>query len=147
VNRLKNQNSSILILGTKATINSGQYEKLLRQNGYNNLVSLSPSLFVPIVEEGLFEGEVLQSAMEHYFKDIKQEPDAIILGCTHFPLISKAIRSYFPRSALIHSGDAIVEYLSAKCNISRSKNRTSLKLLASDNVKILESTADLWFKD
>ncbi|MDR0580351.1 MAG: aspartate/glutamate racemase family protein, partial [Campylobacteraceae bacterium] len=144
VNRLKNQNSSILILGTKATINSGQYEKLLRQNGYNNLVSLSPSLFVPIVEEGLFEGEVLQSAMEHYFKDIKQEPDAIILGCTHFPLISEAIRSYFPRSALIHSGDAIVEYLSAKCCSYSSTNATTLKLLASDNLESVKKTAKIW---
>ncbi|MDR0762014.1 MAG: glutamate racemase [Campylobacteraceae bacterium] len=147
VNRLKEQNSSILILGTKATIASGQYEKLLRQNGYNNLISLNPSLFVPIVEEGLFEGEVLQSTMEHYFKNIKQEPDAVILGCTHFPLISKALQNYFPKSVLIHSGDAIVEYLESKCNIKRSKNKTSLKLLASDNVKILESTANLWLKN
>ncbi|MDR2790507.1 MAG: glutamate racemase [Campylobacteraceae bacterium] len=147
VNRLKNQNSSILILGTKATINSGQYEKLLRQNGYNNLISLNPSLFVPIVEEGLFEGEVLQSAMKYYFKDVKQSLDAVILGCTHFPLIAKAIQNYFPKSVLIHSGDAIVEYLEAKCHIKRSNNKTSLKLLASDNVKTLQSTADLWLKN
>ncbi|MDR2081093.1 MAG: glutamate racemase [Campylobacteraceae bacterium] len=147
VNRLKNQDSSILILGTKATINSGQYEKLLRQNGYNNLISLNPSLFVPIVEEGLFDGDILQSAMRHYFKDIRQSPDAVILGCTHFPLISKTLQNYFPKSVLIHSGDAIVEYLELKCHISRSKNKTSLKLLASDNVKTLQSTADLWLKN
>jgi glutamate racemase len=102
---------------------------------------------VPIVEEGLFEGEVLQSAMRHYFKDVKQNPDAIILGCTHFPLIAKAIQNYFPKSVLIHSGNAIVEYLELKCHISRSQNETSLKLLASDNVKVLKSTADLWLQN
>jgi glutamate racemase len=144
VNRLKNQNASIMILGTKATINSGQYEKLLRQNGYNNLISLSPSLFVPIVEEGLFKGEVLQSAMRYYFKDIEQSPDAIILGCTHFPLISKAIQSYFPKSALIHSGDAIVEYLQNKCCLCTKAGATTLKLLASDNLESVKKTAKIW---
>jgi glutamate racemase len=146
-NRLKNKDASILILGTKATINSGQYEKLLRQKGYSNLISLSPSLFVPIVEEGLFEGEVLQSAIEYYLKDIKQDPDAVILGCTHFPLISKALQAHFPKSVLIHSGEAIVEYLESKCSLTKSKNQTTLKLLASDNVKTLEYTADLWLKN
>ncbi|MDR2341859.1 MAG: glutamate racemase, partial [Campylobacteraceae bacterium] len=100
---------------------------------------------VPIVEEGLFEGEVLQSAMRYYFKDIKQSPDAIILGCTHFPLISKAIQSYFPKSALIHSGDAIVEYLSTKCHLHPNTNATTLKLLASDNLESVKKTAKIWF--
>jgi hypothetical protein len=57
------------------------------------------------------------------------------------------LKNYFPKNVLIHSGDAIVEYLGLKYRISRSKNKTSLKLLASDNVKTLKSTADLWLKN
>jgi glutamate racemase len=143
-NALKSKNSSVLVLGTKATINSGLYQKLLQKKGFNNIISLAPSLFVPIVEEGLFKGEVLKSAIEYYFKDIKQTPDAIILGCTHFPLISQAIHSYFPQSKLIHSGDAIVEYLQSKRSLMSKNNPTTLKLLASDNVKSLHKTAMVW---
>jgi glutamate racemase len=101
---------------------------------------------VPIVEEGLFEGEVLQSAMRHYFKDVKQNPDAIILGCTHFPLIAKAIQNYFPKSILIHSGDAIVEYLQTKCRLSSKSETTTLKLLASDNLENVKKTAKIWLR-
>ncbi|MDR2099935.1 MAG: glutamate racemase [Campylobacteraceae bacterium] len=144
INALHDKNASILILGTKATIASGQYEKLLINNGYQNIASLAPSLFVPLVEEGFFEGDVLQSAMRYYFKDIKQNPNAVILGCTHFPLIADAIRGYFPKSALIHSGDAIVEYLRTKCCLKSNANTTTIKLLASDNVEALKFTASLW---
>jgi glutamate racemase len=144
VNALNDKNSSILILGTKATIASGQYQKLLSQKGYENIISLAPSLFVPIVEEGLFEGDVLKSAVKYYFKDIKQNPDAIILGCTHFPLIAKAIGEYFPNSVLVHSGDAIVEYLRTKRRLRSNADTTTLKLLASDNLERVKKTAKTW---
>jgi glutamate racemase len=146
INALDDKNSSILVLGTKATIASGQYEKLLRKNGYENIVSLAPTLFVPVVEEGLFEGEVLQSAIKHYFGGIRQNPDAVILGCTHFPLIAKAIQDYFPKSALIHSGDAIVEYLQTKCHLRPKANATTLTLLASDNLEGVKKTAQVWLE-
>ncbi|MDR0408667.1 MAG: glutamate racemase [Campylobacteraceae bacterium] len=147
VNTLADKNSSILILGTKATIISGQYQKLLLQKGYKNIISLAPSLFVPIVEEGLFEGDVLKSAMEYYFKDIKQNPDAIILGCTHFPLITKAIKEYFQGSVLIHSGDAIVEYLQTKHHLRPKTDNTILKLFASDNLEGVRKTAKTWLRE
>jgi glutamate racemase len=145
-NALKSKNSSVLVLGTKATINSGLYQKLLRQKGFDNLISLAPSLFVPVVEEGLFEGDVLESTMRYYFKDITLAPDAIILGCTHFPLIADAIGRYFPNSKLIHSGDAIVEYLQTKRRFQSKDNPTTLKLLASDNAEGLRKTAEVWLK-
>jgi glutamate racemase len=144
INALRDKNSSILVLGTKATIASGQYEKLLIKKGYKNIISLSPSLFVPIVEEGLFEGDVLESAVKHYFGGIKQNPDAVILGCTHFPLIAKAIQNYFPKSTLIHSGDAIVEYLQTKCRLQPKVDAAALKLFASDNLEGVKKTAKIW---
>ncbi len=142
VNRISNQNANILILGTKATIESKKYEKLLKKEGFNNLLSIAPSLFVPIVEEGLFQSEILDVTMKHYFKGIK-EPEAIILGCTHFPLIKESIQNYFPSAKLIHSGDAIVEYLK-KHGFYRTSTITSLKLFASENPSHLKRVAKMW---
>jgi len=144
-NKIPNKKAKILILGTKATINSGKYEKLLKEQGYENIESLSPSLFVPIVEEGLFEGKVLETVMEHYFKDVC-EPDAIILGCTHFPLISKEIHKYFPKATLIHSGEAVVEFLENEFDIKENHPKTSLKLFASENPDKLKEVAKIWLK-
>jgi glutamate racemase len=142
-NKISDKNSKILILGTKATIKSGKYERLLKEQGFNNIQSLAPSLFVPIVEEGMFEGEILQSVMNHYFKDL-QKPDAIILGCTHFPLISKQISNYFPGVTLIHSGEAVVEFLENSHNISAKNKNTTLKIFASDNPDGLKDIAREW---
>lgn len=144
INTLTCKKSSILILGTKSTINSGIYQNLLEQQGYTNIEALSPSLFVPIVEEGIFEGEILQSAMNFYFKDIKTNPDAIILGCTHFPLISKALQNYFPSSRLIHSGEAIVGFLQKEYNLKPKNTKTELTILASADVEAVKKTARMW---
>lgn len=145
-NALKNRDSNILILGTKATVNSKAYEIPLHAQGYLKTSAIATSLFVPIVEEGLFSGEVLQSTMKHYFKDIST-PDAIILGCTHFPLIEEAIGGYFEnRSILIHSGEAIVEYLESHYDFSKRFEKTEMKLFASENPDALRATAAKWLK-
>ena len=142
-NRAPDKNVSILILGTRATIASGKYETLLRKEGFTNITSVSPSLFVPIVEEGLFEGAVLETAMHHYFQNLPQ-PDFIILGCTHFPLIANAISNYFPNAVLIHSGEAIVEHLQNTYRFDRRFDTTEIKLFASENPEHLKKTAALW---
>ncbi len=142
-NKTTDKNSSILILGTNATINSQRYETLLKEHGFKNITSLAPSLFVPIVEEGLFEGEVLDTVMHHYFKDVIP-PEFIILGCTHFPLISKSISKYFPKATLIHSGEAVVEYLQSQYEFKTSFCETNIKFFASENPDKLKATASLW---
>ncbi len=142
-NKTASKDVSILILGTRATIQSRRYEILLRAHGFDNITSLAPSLFVPIVEEGLFTGAVLETTMHHYFHKL-QEPDFIILGCTHFPLISDAISRYFPNAVLIHSGEAIVEYLEKEYHLTRGFEETEIKLFASENPEQLKATAHRW---
>ena len=145
---LKNSNlplsSRILILGTKATINSGLYQRGISDLGFNHIEAIATSLFVPIVEEGIFEGEVLQSALSYYMGNVNQ-PDAVILGCTHFPLIAEAIGSFFPnKPLLIHSGEAIAEYLENNGCLGYSKKETELKIFASENPEGLKSIAKKW---
>ena len=136
--------SRILVLGTRATIGSERYQNGIRELGYDHVEAIAPSLFVPIVEEGLFDGSVLQSTLEHYFQKIEQ-PDAIILGCTHFPLIADAIRDYFPnRPLLIHSGEAIAEHLEKKGCKPRKNGKTDLKIFASENPEGLKKIAQKW---
>ncbi|MDD3324690.1 MAG: glutamate racemase [Sulfurospirillaceae bacterium] len=144
--KLRDKNADILVLGTKATVKSGKYSRLLQEKGYTNINSLAPSLFVPIVEEGIFEGELLQTTMQYYFANIEKDPDAIILGCTHFPMIFDALQKYFPKSTLIHSGEAIVEYLESKFNFSHSTEKTKLMLFSSENPDGLKTTAKQWLQ-
>jgi glutamate racemase len=112
--------------------------------GFSNLTTSATSLFVPIVEEGLFEGEVTQTVIKHYFSAIDTEPKVIILGCTHFPLIQKSIQNYFPNSITIHSGEAIVEFLKRQYSIDKYFQNTELKFFATENPDRLKLTAKEW---
>ncbi len=143
-NALQDKNSNILILGTKATVNSKAYETGLNSLGFDNLQAKATGLFVPLVEEEIYIGEILEAAFKHYFSNIKH-PNAVILGCTHFPLISDALQNYFGKETiLIHSGDAIVEHLEAKFSFTKKYNNPELKFFASENPDALKEIAKKW---
>lgn len=144
-NAMQDKNAKILIIGTKATISSNLYSTLLAHDGYYNTFGLATSLFVPIVEEGIFKGAILDSTIEFYCKNYPFVPDAIILGCTHFPLISDAIRAYYKnKPLLIHSGKAIMQYLHHSYTLQSFTNSPKVSFYASDAVEKLENTAKLW---
>lgn len=144
-NALQDKNAKILILGTKATICSNLYSKLLKEKGYLNTFGLATSLFVPLVEEGIFKGEILDSTIAHYFKQYPSIPDAIILGCTHFPLLANSIANFYPnKPLLIHSGEAIMQYLHNFYTLQTFKEIPKVKFYASDAVEDLERIANLW---
>ncbi len=147
-NKQQNKESNILILGTKATIKSKKYERLLKQRKYTNTNSIATGLFVPIVEEGIFSGEILETTMKHYFKDIdSQKVDSVILGCTHFPLIESEIQNYFKNAKTIHSGEAIVEYLRANYDCDKKFENTKITYFASENPDGLKKIAKAWIND
>lgn len=135
--------SNILVIGTKATISSGIYKKILSDKGFSNISQIETGLFVPLVEDGIFDGDIMNAMLKHYFSDV-QSPDYIILGCTHFPLISNAISSYFANARLVHSGEAIVEYLQSAYAIGGQKEITQLQLFASSSPERLKARAEAW---
>ncbi|MDO8453381.1 MAG: aspartate/glutamate racemase family protein, partial [Sulfurimonas sp.] len=132
------------ILGTKATVHSKAYETSLHKQGFVNLQAKATGLFVPMVEEGIYEGEILDATLKYYFKDL-ETPHAIILGCTHFPLISDAIQNYFGKDTiLIHSGEAIVEHLEKEFKFETKYKNPKLKFFASENPEALRAVAKMW---
>jgi len=143
-NAIKNKKANILIIGTKATIASNSYEEGLKKLQFLNLQSTPTPLFVPLVEEEIFDGEILDSTLKHYFENQKS-PDALILGCTHFPLLSKRLQNYFgEKTLLIHSGDAIVEFLEKEFHFSKKHADPKLKFFASENPEALRKIAQKW---
>ena len=136
--------SNILLTGTKRTIASNKYQTMLQSLGYKNIISIPTPLFVPLVEEGITEGKIVDEVFEMYFKKVdKNNIDYIILGCTHYPFLEKSFKKHFPKAKLIHSGQAIVELLKTEYNL-KEKASTSIKLFASDNPEELRSKAKEW---
>jgi len=99
------------VIGTPATVKSGAYQRLLQEKGLSVVAKACP-LFVPLVEEGLLEGEITDRVVEHYLKDLKESAiDTLILGCTHYPLLKKSISRYMEGVEVIDSSQAVSESL------------------------------------
>lgn len=147
--KIKDKNANILVIGTKATISGGLYESYLRRLGYKNITSIATGLFVPVVEEGIRKGEILDALFEHYFGKLKQTKkiDGVILGCTHFPLIADEISKYLDGAVAIHSGEAIVEYLEDAHKVDENFTKTKTSFFASENPNGLKKVAKDWLGD
>ena len=90
------QNNRIGIIGTEGTINSGIYTQFIKALRPEVTVIGKPCpLFVPLVEEGMVDDVITNQVIERYLQSFKSEDiDALILGCTHYPLLRKSIGAY-----------------------------------------------------
>jgi glutamate racemase len=92
----KTRTGRIAILGTRATISSGVYQQQIGQRlPQIEFASISCPLFVPLVEEGYTEPEhpLVQAIVQEYLRPLKHKPvDAVLLGCTHYPLLHATIK-------------------------------------------------------
>ncbi|MBQ7986120.1 MAG: glutamate racemase [Clostridia bacterium] len=108
------KNKKIGIIGTPGTIKSGAYEKFIKaQNSEIETFSSACPLFVPLVENGHFETEVAKLVIKEYLEEIKEKGvDTLILGCTHYPLLSKAIGEFMGDGVtLINAGSEVAKAL------------------------------------
>src|SRR5216110_4107021 len=87
------RNRHIGVIGTRATIRSGAYEKALRDADSNVRVSSRACpLLVPLIEEGLLNDDVTDRMILRYLEPLLADGiDTLVLGCTHYPLLGAAI--------------------------------------------------------
>ena len=102
---------SVGVAGTKGTIGSGAYQRRLEARGMKVWARACPML-VHVVEEGLADSEEAEILTRHYLEG-RPEIDALILGCTHYPLL----RNVFQRVAgsgvtLVDSAEVTAETVS-----------------------------------
>jgi glutamate racemase len=116
----------VAVIGTKATIGSGAYERGLRAARPDiRVTAIACPLLVPLIEEGMFDDEVTDAVLRRYFSPLKgTDADTIVLGCTHYPLLAPAIkRAFGPEVALVDSA--------ANCAAVVARHLSSLGMLAS----------------
>ena len=97
------RNNRIGIIGTRATVMSGTYEKkLTEKRGGVTVVSQACPLFVPLAEEGWLEGEVTHRIAQMYLEPMRaHRVDTLVLGCTHYPLLKGVIRDVLGNEVVI----------------------------------------------
>lgn len=99
---------SIGVIGTEATVRSDAYPRALRSLGSRvKTVSQSCPLFVPLVEEGWWQGKVTEAVARRYTAPLRRaRVDTLILGCTHYPYLKPVLsRVMGARVSLIDSAE------------------------------------------
>ncbi|MDT5293893.1 MAG: glutamate racemase [Acidobacteriota bacterium] len=104
------------VIATESTVKSGAYSSAVRElaPGLEVFERACP-LFVALAEEGWAETEVARTVAEEYLRDLRErEVSAVVLGCTHYPILRRAIQETLgARVRLIDSGEAAAEAVEA----------------------------------
>lgn len=129
----------ITVIGTKATINSGEYTREIQSLLPTSTVfSIPCPLFVPLVEEQFFSHQATRLIIREYLQPLKQQKvDTLLLGCTHYPLIQHIIREEVDQEiTIIDSATTCAEEVAATLNnlsLQSDNNRPQYMYYVSDD--------------
>ncbi len=144
----KTRNGIIGVLATGATVKSGAFDRELnRINKDIKVISSPANLLVPIVENGFIskDNEIARLSVREYIKPIKDAgADTVILGCTHFPLLSDIIAEELPKVTLINSGKEAAKALAAILPEEEKQGSGSIEIYVSDSPYNFENIAEMF---
>ena len=103
-------NGRVGVIGTRATIRSGVYERMIAAAAPGiKVVSSACPLLVPLVEEGWLDRRETKMIIRRYLHPLKmKQVDTLVLGCTHYPLLRSLIQARIgKRVRVIDSAEAV----------------------------------------
>jgi glutamate racemase len=113
----RTRNRRVGVIGTETTIASGLYTRALRALAPDlEIFTRACPLFVPLAEEGWTDNEIARATVAAYLESIKASGiDTLILGCTHYPLLKKAVARFLGRRVrLVDSAEETAREVSEK---------------------------------
>lgn len=142
---------AIGVIGTAGTIRSGAYELALRASlPAARILSRPCPLLVALAEEGWVEKPVTRTVIAEYLAPFRESPpDALILGCTHYPVLKKSIREFLgEQTVLVDSGEEaarVVDTLVSESGRKREAGETEVRFLVTDDPEHFERVGEAFF--
>ncbi len=146
--------STIGLIGTKGTINSRVYPKAIqKKNSKIKTNSLATPLLAPMIEEGFFNNNISKTVISAYLeKSSLQNIDALILGCTHYPLIQKEIETVYKKKKqkvkILNSADIVAQYVKESLKQQKllaKKSTPKHEFFVSDYTSSFEESTKIFF--
>lgn len=139
------------VVGTQGTIRSGAYERALKEiHPGLQVTSLACPTLVPLVEQGNYESKEAERIVKEAMAPLlDKQIDTLILGCTHYPLLTPIISKLFPEEVkIISSADETAREISTilfhnkllSHNFALPKHR----FFASGEVALFKRIAESW---
>ena len=147
------RNGRIGVIGTKATIRSGAYENAIRALKPDAVLSAKACpLLVPLVEEGRVRrgDRVAERVVAEYLTELKDKGvDTLVLGCTHYPLLSAVIGDFMGKDVtLIDTGEqaarATAALLKKEDRLNTAQEEGRRRYYASDSAADFAAMASMF---
>lgn len=141
------------LIGTRQTILSNVYKKKIDNLNLNiQLHSVATPLLAPMIEEGFARSDIISSVIADYLKNPELSSiDALLLGCTHYPLIKTQIAHHYGhRVRLIDSAEITAHALKgllAHHQLLRHSAVADRKFYISDYTDAFVNTAKIFFPE
>lgn len=139
------------VLATLGTVTSNTFPVEIKKLNKKTKVFQSPApMLVPLIEEG--DRFLAKPFLLKYLKPLANKKlDALVLGCTHYPILKKEIKKIMGKNVKIISQDEIIpaklkKYIMRHTEISKklSKNRT-MKIIVTDKTQSMNNLVKRWF--
>ncbi len=142
------RNGKIGIIATKGSVNSGVYKDAVAKYSAagTEIYQQACPLFVSLAEEGWWDNDITDAVCRQYLTPLKEAGiDTLVLGCTHYPLLSDAIQRFMGDDvALINTGKAVAEVVKetlAECGLSGDSSDPVRAFYTSDEPELFEEVA------
>jgi glutamate racemase len=152
---MQTQNGIVGVLATEATLKSDKFSALLATLPENcQVIKQSGAGLVSLIEAGKADSEdALELLGQHLAPILDAGADTLVLGCTHYPFLRKAIRKLLGDSiTLVDTSDAVVRQLKRQVEslhqVTPSQDRGTVMFISSkDESSLLAMAKDLMFSD
>lgn len=153
VNYLSTRNfRKIGVIGTKRTISSGTYDQKLKEKApATSVVSMATPLLVPMIEEGFIFDDISNAIIRTYLSnETLSGIEALILGCTHYPIIRNQISKFFNFNVEVVDSARIVSLILRetleKNNLLNDSGKVQDQFFISDYTSYFEKIARMFFE-
>lgn len=147
-NFLKMNKKNVLVIATKATIESHKYQDTIAL--YNKQVEINamatPKL-VPLIESGKYKNGITNTIKE-YVQSYQDKIDSLILGCTHYPIIMNQFKEVLEDITYISSSEAVskeVEYYLSEHHLIDWQHSGQIEINTTGNVDEFKYAAGSFF--
>lgn len=140
------------IIATKTTIASGVYqEKFTRRKPELKFAAVATPLLASMIEEGFYNDNISNAVLAEYLShDDLKDIDALVLACTHYPLIKNEIAAFYKNKVEIFDS---AEVVAAKLKLILEKEKLAATTPATNNIfyvsdytKSFEQSTKIFFK-
>ena len=141
------------VIGTKRTISSKMYETKLKEKSPGiSVISMATPLLVPMIEEGFIFDDISNAIIRAYLSNPSLDGiQALILGCTHYPIIRNQISKIFNFDVEVIDSAKIVSLLLEdtleRNNLLNSRGKAEDQFFVSDYTPYFEKIARMFFEE